>query len=325
MTSVIVQPCGRGGPMARYHDTIEEPVVFHDHAAVIPAGDLARLTGLFPGGSAPMWGVTPGRRNVNVGPYHNVQVGDVVMFGGQNRYFASGTVAYLQRNAALAEALWGRDAKDQTWEYMYVLDEIRPLDVPYGEFNAAASYDPGYLPQGFRVLGEQKSRVVLQRFPLLSERHVPPATEQQYEDALATLTGDLDRKVEASQRVEQAYLRRALFSGPYARYDLCGRQYEIEFLIAAHIKKRAACADAERRDVRHVIMAACKFGCDELYERGYITINGDGVLQLSTALQAGSQAHPYAAEHLAGKTFDRAWQAGKTTSTGTEPTPIAAD
>jgi hypothetical protein len=292
--------------MARYHDTIEKPVVFQDHAAVIPPGDMARLTELFPVGRASMWGVVPGKGNVNVGQYQDVQVGDLVMFGGGNKYFACGTVAYLQRNAALAEALWGRYVEDQTWEYMYVLDEIRPLDIPYAEFNAVASYDLGAVPQGFRVLGEQKSLAILQHFPLLSERHVPPASEQEYEDALATLTGDLDRTVEASQRAEQAYLRRALFSGPHARCDLCGRQFEIEFLVAAHIKRRAACTDSERRDVRHVIMAACKFGCDELYERGYITINSDGVLQLSMALQAGGQAHSYAAGHLAGKTFGRA-------------------
>jgi hypothetical protein len=163
--------------MARYHDTIEEPVVFQDHAAVISAGDLARLTELFPSGSAPMWGVTPGRRNVNVGPYQDIQVGDAVMFGGQSIYFACGTVAHLLHNAALAEALWGRDAKDQTWEYLYVLDEIRYLDVPYEEFNAAANYDLSYFPQGFRVLGEQKSLAVLQHFPSsASGMSSPPAS-----------------------------------------------------------------------------------------------------------------------------------------------------
>lgn len=52
-------------------------------------------------------------------------------------------------------------------------------------------------------------------------------------------------------------------------------------------------------------MSACKFGCDELFERGYITIADDGGLQLSTALRSGSQAHSYAAEHLTGKTFGR--------------------
>jgi predicted restriction endonuclease len=188
---------------------------------------------------------------------------------------------------------------------MYVLDEIRPLHIPYAEFNAVASYDSNYRPYGFRVLDEQKSLALLQQFPLISERHVPRTSEEEYEHALATLTGDLDRKIEASQRVEQAYLRKALFPGPDALYDLCGRRFEIEFLVAAHIKKRAACTDSERRDVSHAVMSACKFGCDELFERGYITITNEGALKVSKALQAASQAHSYAAEHLVGKTFGR--------------------
>ena len=249
-------------------------------------------------------GVRPGKGDVNIGPYHGVQVGDVVMFGGQNRYFAAGIVAYLQRNAELAEALWGH-YQGQTWEYMYVLDEIRPLDIQYAEFNVVADYEANSIPYGFRVLDEQKSLALLQQYPLISERHVPSTSEKEYQDALATLTGDLDRKTEASQRVEQAYLRKALFPGPDAPCDLCGRQFEIEFLVAAHIKKRAACTDSERLDVGNVVMSACKFGCDELFERGYITIADDGALQVSEALQAGSQPHSYAAEHLVAKTFGR--------------------
>jgi hypothetical protein len=284
---------------------VDDPVAFADHAAVIPPGDLARLMELFPEGRASMWGVVPGRNDVNVGRYRRVEAGDLVTFARQSRFFACGTVARPMRNAGLAQALWGRDAAGQTWECMYVLDEIRPLDIPFSEVNAAVGDAPRYRQNRFRVMSEEKSRAFLQHFPLLSERHIPPTSTAEYADALATLTGDLDRRVEASQRVEQARLRGMLFRGPVALCDLCGREFEIEFLVAAHIKRRAACSDFERRDVSHVVMAACKFGCDELFERGYITVTGGGALLLSTALQTGSEAHFYAAEHLVGKTFGR--------------------
>jgi hypothetical protein len=258
---------------------------------------------LFPQGKAAMWGVKPGKNKVNVGRYRRAQIGDLVLFTRKNRFFACGTVAYLLTNAALAEARWGRAADGQTWECMYVLDEIRPLDLAYSDFNAAVGDRPGERHGRFRVLVEEKSRTFLQEFPLLSERHVPPTLEEQYADALATLTGDLDRKIEASQRLEQAYLRRILFPELDAECGLCGRRFEIEFLVAAHIKQRAACTGPERRDVTHVVMSACKFGCDELFERGYITVADNGVVLLSGALRAGSEAHTYAAEHLTGKAF----------------------
>ena len=214
MTAVIVQPCGPGDPTVRYNNTVAKPVVFSDHAAEIPTADLSRLNELFPGGSAPMWGVVPGKRNVNVGRYRRIQVGDLVMFSGQSRFYACGTVAYLMRNAKLAVALWGYRDDGQTWEYMYVLDEIRPLDVPYAEFNAVVADKPNNPHQGFRPLDEQKSRALLQHLLLASERHVPPISEKQYEDAAAALTGHLDRKIEAIQRTEQAYLRRKLWFAP---------------------------------------------------------------------------------------------------------------
>ena len=57
---------------------------------------------------------------------------------------------------------------------------------------------------------------------------------------------------------------------------LCGHQYPLRFLVAAHIKKRSVCTDDERRDLRHVAMLACTFGCDALYEAGWITVGLDG-------------------------------------------------
>ena len=33
------------------------------------------------------------------------------------------------------------------------------------------------------------------------------------------------------------------------------------FLVAAHVKKRFLCSDDERRDLRHVAVLACTFGC----------------------------------------------------------------
>jgi hypothetical protein len=37
----------------------------------------------------------------------------------------------------------------------------------------------------------------------------------------------------------------------------------VELLVAAHIKKRQACTNAEKRDLVDIGMLACKFGCDE--------------------------------------------------------------
>ena len=52
--------------------------------------------------------------------------------------------------------------------------------------------------------------------------------------------------------------------------------------MAAHVKKRAVCSDTERRDLHHVAMLACSFGCDALYESGWITVDENGYVQTSS-------------------------------------------
>lgn len=129
-------------------------------------------------------------------------------------------------------------------------------------------------------------------------------TEDDFAAAVAALDA-LDKAGHRALRVEQSYLRRALFKGSTALCDLCGRVFEGEFLVAAHIKKRADCDDQEKRDVAHVVMSACRFGCDELYERGYIAVGDDGQFILSHAIEASEHADAYALQHLKGKFFGR--------------------
>lgn len=78
----------------------------------------------------------------------------------------------------------------------------------------------------------------------------------------------------------QAQLRNLLAGNrELATCALCGQEYPMGFLVAAHVKKRSICSDDERRDLRHVAMLACTFGCDALYEAGWITVGQDGNVQ----------------------------------------------
>lgn len=92
----------------------------------------------------------------------------------------------------------------------------------------------------------------------------------------------LDGQAQVKYRKEQGELRRVLVSGgTTARCALCGDLFPVGFLVAAHIKKRALCSDAERRDLRNVAMLACQFGCDHLYEHGYVTVGESGKVQVA--------------------------------------------
>jgi len=298
MTSVVLQPIG--GALDHYASAVERPVEFRDYAQLIPPAALSELNRGFPAGSAAMWGVRPGKENgPNQVQYRKINVGDTVMFHDKGRFFAAATVASLFRNRWLAERLWGRDSQGQTWECMYAVDEVRTLGLSHAEFNAIVGYNG--MPRNVTVLGEAKSQALFERLPLESRRFTPSPMEAAFENAMAGSNDVLDIEALVRHRTEQAYLRRLLFPGVEARCHLCGRWFGIEFLVAAHIKKRAACSDTEKRDAHHIVIAACRFGCDELFERGYITVAADGAIVISPAVQG--QALAYVTQHLADKTL----------------------
>jgi hypothetical protein len=100
-------------------------------------------------------------------------------------------------------------------------------------------------------------------------------------DQATALPGDyeFDREISATARVEARYMRRQLFADATSfECALCGRILPVEFLVTAHIKKRSECDDEEKGD-KFVVMSNCLFGCDALYERGYVTVDQNGLVQ----------------------------------------------
>lgn len=89
----------------------------------------------------------------------------------------------------------------------------------------------------------------------------------------------LDGAREVAVRLEQSLLRRLLLSGASTgACALCGREFPVELLVAAHVKRRADCTDEERRDHVNNLIALCACGCDALFERGFVVVR-DGVIR----------------------------------------------
>lgn len=98
----------------------------------------------------------------------------------------------------------------------------------------------------------------------------------------------LDRMVAAVRRVEQAELRKlAVGSGDTGRCAFCDHLFPMRYLVAVHIKPRSQCTDDERRDLRNIAIAACSFGCDMLFESGYITVDEEGWIRTAKATPSG--------------------------------------
>lgn len=104
---------------------------------------------------------------------------------------------------------------------------------------------------------------------------VEPVQDDPGAEDYAVLDGEALRKY----RREQGRLRKLLLDGAeVAGCALCGREFPAALLIAAHIKKRSEATEDERRDLRNVAMLACSFGCDRLFELGYVAVEEDGTV-----------------------------------------------
>ena len=130
MPHLIIQPAGGHDARQHFADTIDVQFDIATHADLLGL-ELAVLQRAHPSGQAPIWGVTPGVNGANSGKYERAEPGDVVLFTGSNHAFAGGVVIHKWHSELLAERLWGRDELGQTWEYMYALSDVWPLDIAY--------------------------------------------------------------------------------------------------------------------------------------------------------------------------------------------------
>ncbi len=209
------------------------------------------------------------------------------MFAGHNKIFASGVVTYKFRNKDLAAELWDYDNKGQTWEYLYFLDEIQEQNISYKDFNKAVGYEQNNIIRGLNVLDEDKSQKALNTLGITSDIYLPDISQQEFEKAIDELEGKDSLEVQgtAQVRIEQGFLRNSLF-GKHTVFKcgICNKKHPVSFLIAAHIKKRAACDIKEKKDFKSVVIPMCIFGCDALYERGYIAVKDGKVVDLHKKL-----------------------------------------
>jgi hypothetical protein len=109
------------------------------------------------------------------------------------------------------------------------------------------------------------------------------ATRAELEEAarVPEFGDELDVEQRALGRKEQSYLRSQLLGATeFNRCGVCGRMVPNDLLVAAHIKRRAACSYDERLDHKYVVMLMCRLGCDSLFEQGYIGVEGGKIVAI---------------------------------------------
>lgn len=162
-------------------------------------------------------------------------------------------------------------------------NRLKNTNINYLYFNRAVGYKDNYIIQGFNVLDDEKTNLFLNNYPISSETYMPNVEQSEYFEALKNpLNGldSVDAKILSNQRKEQNFLRKQLFKNKlYEKCSICGETFPISFLCCSHIKKRCMCSLEEKKDYKNIVVPMCKFGSDELYEKGYISVKMEKLLQ----------------------------------------------
>lgn len=313
MSNVILQPCSNPVAQQHYLSTVKQRVALSSVTSHLTNADATALSTFAINQKIGLWGAKPGEDGRNEPRWKRVAPGDYLLFVHGHDQVSYAQVVHTLHNRGLAEHLWGStqtaNGVVQTWEYMFAVNEPVDVSLPKAQLNQLIGRKSNANVQEFVVLDLEPSSKVVGFLSLPSstanETIVDPPTRQGRKlttsEPPAKEFDELDAEAMTVRRKEQAYLRKYILPGSTGTCALCERVFPIEFLVAAHIKRRSACSDVEKQDYHNIAMPNCKMGCDELFGRGLVTVDDSGVVVVaSTAPDVGPVA-VYIAENLLGK------------------------
>lgn len=313
MSNVVLQPCANKAAQAHYADTIATPVELEGILPLLSRADQTALMAFSEDGGVRLWGAKPGEDGRNEGRWKRVSPGDYLLFVHGNGKVSVAEVSHTLRNETLARSLWGEtktaNGKVQTWEFMFALLPPRDLDLPTATLNSLIGRKSNAAVQEFVVLALEPSAAVVDYLKLPdspANLTVPEPTTPGGRRLVTRGTPDrefdeLDEQATVLRRKEQAYLRKYIFPGNSGTCALCERVLPIEFLVAAHIKRRSECSDREKQDFENIAMPNCKLGCDELFGRGLVSVGTTGFIEVSPSAPDVGAVAVYLNNHLVGR------------------------
>lgn len=300
---IAVQPCGDSVAKEHFVDTIKIPV---PKSRIYPLLNQKqrKLFDIYCGEEAAVWGVTEGKKGQNKTKWQKLRTGDIALLYANKRIFNKGKITLCIHNEELARDLWSGNAEGKTWEYIYFLDELQEINLPILNFNKTLGYKPSYIIQGFNVLESEKADLIAS---LLGENEqtLDITNEDTTTESLQAELDALEKTdlpASSKSRQESRIFRKYLFGKTRTHTcDFCNKKLPTRLLVAAHIKPRADCTDAEKRDL-NVIFRACKLGCDELFEQSYLIVDLSGKISGTENLEKSTVELKQYASQLIGKT-----------------------
>lgn len=235
---VHTQPCGDSDAREHWVDTIENKVPISRIQNHLSKEDVNTFPES-PHSEFAVWGVTNGKKNVNRNKWKTMSSGDLILLYRKKRFFQAGKIIFKTHNENLAKELWGSRTDGETWENIFLIDELKNIDIPIEVFNGILNYKPNYIVQGYQAYDEEKSERIVAELDL---DEWDGTVSYDRTKTIAERLANLDKteiSVQAKRRLEQDLLKEHLFgSGSFeSKCSICLKTFPRNLLHAAHIKK----------------------------------------------------------------------------------------
>jgi hypothetical protein len=145
MTNLFLVPAGDPRARDNFERTVRRRVQLEDLGGLDPVVLKAARSAR---GGVSAWGTKAGKDDVNVTTWAAMERGDWVLFYFDGLFPFCARVVARAHSPTVAKRLWGEE-EGRTWEYLYLLDEVREVDVPRLPLNERLRYNPGSYPRGF--------------------------------------------------------------------------------------------------------------------------------------------------------------------------------
>lgn len=213
----------------------------------------------------------------------DVKPGDIILHYSNQHIVAISTArtgAIRAANPYPDDSRWEEGGKQITVDICRLGTPIAKEEIPLAIRQRASEHQGPFQRSGDRVkqgyffpVGQELWHAIKD----LSQTTQDPTTTDIGVEDLA-FTGPSDMAMIINGRKEQSQLRARLLLGrKTALCGICGRELPARYLRAAHIKKRSAASEKERRDP-NIVMLACVLGCDQAFEYGDIRVSADGTI-----------------------------------------------
>jgi len=291
---IHVVPASDAYGREHYNDTIQLRVSKNKISEYINDSEILNL---LVDDSYAVWGVKKGKSNVNHKKWLRMNRGDICLFYRDKKFFSAGKVICKFEHYEFSKSLWGGISRntdigeDETWENMFLFDEIKQINIPVEMFNKFMGFKVKNIVQGYNNYDDEISDRIIEEFELsnwqtssyFNPEFSPDDNRKRIQDLLQNLSGTDAKSSGGQSRKEQSLHREHHFGGKTtSKCSLCHKELPVNLLHAGHIKPRRDCDDEERKDL-NVTMPVCKLGCDDLYEKGYIVVDDQGFIKTNNS------------------------------------------